>query len=105
MELKDCFAQVERDLDREATIAFSSGQRSIAERADYLAPATLSRFAAAADRAQAALRAFVDADCRMTVGFEWWGGSDAVVAIRKCVIDATASRVRSLVAHDDLRLA
>jgi|AACY02.2.fsa_nt_gi Uncharacterized protein conserved in bacteria len=103
VELKDCLAQVERDLDREATIAFSAAQRNIAERAEYLAPATLARFAAAADRAQAAWRAFVDVDCRETVGFEWWGGSGAGAAIRACVIDATAQRVRSLVARYDLR--
>ena len=98
VEIGNCLVAVERDVWREMLITWGAVQRNIAGR-DFMDPPTLARFAAAADRAQAAWRAWRDADCGEVTGFEWWGGSGSGNAILSCRLEATAARVRDLTAR------
>jgi uncharacterized protein YecT (DUF1311 family) len=95
VEMKDCLAEVEQAIEIEMALTWTEVQQNIATRY-FLQNTQRARFAAAADRAQAAWAAFREADCREVTGFEWWGGSGAGVAIRSCRIEATAARVRNL---------
>jgi uncharacterized protein YecT (DUF1311 family) len=101
VELKDCLAEVEQAVERELSLAWVDVQREIAGR-DFLEPTLRARYAAAADRAQAAWRAWREVECREVTGYDWWGGSGAGAAIRACMIETTAARVRDLTARYQL---
>lgn len=101
VELKTCLAEVETRIETELAIAWAEAQRNIAGR-DFMEPVTLARYAAAADRAQAAWAAWRLADCREVTGFDWWGGSGAGAAIRACMIETAAARIRDLAARYQL---
>jgi uncharacterized protein YecT (DUF1311 family) len=98
VEMKDCLAEIEQAVEIEMALTWTQVQQNIATRY-FLQNTQRARFAAAADRAQAAWAAFREADCREVTGFEWWGGSGAGVAIRSCRIETTAARVRNLTAR------
>lgn len=101
VEHKDCLAAVERAVEVEMAVVWTAVQQDIATRY-FLQNTQRARFAAAADRAQAAWAAFREADCREVTGFEWWGGSGAGAAIRACRIETTAARVRNLIRRYDI---
>jgi uncharacterized protein YecT (DUF1311 family) len=98
IEIKDCLALLERDVERELVIAWSAVHRNVAGR-DFLDPLIHARYAAALDRAQAAWKGWRAVECDEVTGFEWWGGSGAGAAIRGCMIETTAARVRDLTAR------
>ena len=98
VELKDCLASVQEQVELEMLRTWSTVQRDIAGR-DFLAPVILARYAAAADRAQAAWRVWRAAECEEVTGYEWWGGTGAGVAVRTCMIETAATRVRDLTAR------
>ena len=101
VEIKACLAEVERRVEVEMAVVWTAVQQDIATRY-FLQNTQRARFAAAADRAQAAWAAFREADCREVTGFEWWGGSGAGAAIRACRIETTAARVRDLIRRYDI---
>ena len=103
VELKECLAGVEQQVETELLITWAAVQRNIAGR--DLSPTTHARYVAAADRAQAAWTAWRAVECREVTGFDWWGGSGAGVAVRSCMIETTAARVRDLVSRYDLDAA
>lgn len=95
VEISRCF---ERELAREDAAlnrVFQQATRSIREN-DAMADGDRRNWEAALRDAQRKWIAFRDADCKDTVGYEWFGGTGAGSAVLACMAQKTRTRTKEL---------
>jgi len=86
--------------DKELADVFAKAIASIEATDTTIMPADkVKDWEAAMRDAEAAWEKFRDADCDGAVGYEWWGGSGAQLAVVACRRDLTRARVADLKAR------